>query len=68
MPSPFAQETPLILGGDIEILPDSCHGNCYGFDVESKTPGPRVSKDCYWGCGKALTKEASRFMNIHMSR
>lgn len=45
MPLPFVQEAPLILGGDIKVLPDSCHGNSYVFDVGSESPGQRISKD-----------------------
>lgn len=45
-------------GREIQLVPDSCHGNCYVLDVGSKSPGQRILKDWYCGCGEDFTKES----------
>ena len=42
--------------GDVKILPDSCHSNCYVFDVGSKSPGLRIVEDWLIGGRFSLRK------------
>lgn len=45
-------------GREIQIVPDSCHGNCSVLDVGSKSPGQRMLKDWYCGCGEGFYYES----------
>lgn len=50
-------------GREIQLVPDSCHGNCYVLDVGSKSPGQRILKDWYCGCGEDFTLKKKKVLD-----